>query len=113
MRYRLLKLVALVFAVGLSACGDDDPAAPQVTRLRVQNNSALSIFEVYFSGCSDPTWGSDRLGATETIDPTENRQWDIAAGCWDVLLVKEDDTEVEFLSQNIEAGETHTVTLTN
>ena len=113
MRYRLLKLVAVLFAVGLSACGDDDPAAPQVTRLRVQNNSAQSIIEVYFSGCSDPTWGADRLGATETIDPTENRQWDITAGCWDVLLVTEDEAENEFLGQDIAAGETHTVTLTN
>jgi hypothetical protein len=113
MPYRLLKLLAVIFTVGLGACGDDDPAAPQVTRLRVQNNSAVSIFEVYFTECPNPTWGADRLGATETIDPTENRQWDITAGCWDVRLVTEDDLNVDFVNQNIAAGQTHTITLTN
>jgi hypothetical protein len=109
---RLLTVCAALATFAIAGC-DDDPEGPQTTRLRVQNNAAESIFEVYFSACSDATWGNDRLGATETIDPSESREWDVTPGCWDVLLVTESAAEAEFTNQNIDAGETHTVVLTN
>jgi hypothetical protein len=81
---------AAVAAFALLSCGGGDggsgPTGQQCvnTCLIVDNQSAnLTISQVNFSNCGDPSWGEDRLGDA-TLGPGESYGWEVAPGCWDI-----------------------------
>lgn len=54
--------------------------------LRVQNSSSIPVCYVHIASVHDPSWGSDRLGATEVIPPGYGRTFRVATGRRDLLL---------------------------
>lgn len=71
-----MLLAAVLFA---GACSDSND-----TRLRLVNNTGSTILFVYYSACTDDTWGVDRLGDNETVANGDDRLFDLDAGCWDL-----------------------------
>jgi hypothetical protein len=86
------KLAAFAFAalvVGAVACGGGGDStgptpAPQTATIRLLNESSVPIVAVYFTACSESTWGSNRLGASETLAPGALRTWTVEPGCYDL-----------------------------
>jgi hypothetical protein len=82
-------LATTLMLIGLAACGDSGSTATgpaEQSTLVVKNDAAQPIMVVQFARCTDPDWGPDRLGATETIAPGATRSWSIAPGCWDLRV---------------------------
>ncbi|MEX0691037.1 MAG: hypothetical protein WD934_06270 [Gemmatimonadales bacterium] len=111
----LTRAVAMVGVVALVACtettapDDDGTPTPSTATIRVVNNTGEAIFYVYFSLCSDPSWGSDRLGSTETISDGASRSWTgVSPGCYDLRADTQSGRSVTFLSVQVSAGETET-----
>jgi hypothetical protein len=81
----LRALTPCLVMLGLAACGDSGPSGPTAQASLVLRNDAGSPIQVVrFARCEDPDWGSNRLGAGETIAPGAVRTWSIAPGCWDL-----------------------------
>lgn len=122
----ILRSLAAVLVVGvaLAACGDstgpDDNGGGSgggTATLRIGHDSdpAIygSIWYVYFSKCSDPNWGDDRLGASEVINLGQTRSWTIDAGCWDMKVeFQHGRVETKFDVQ-IAAGELYSWNIMN
>jgi hypothetical protein len=113
----LLSLAAVtLFATGCGAgvtitaatAQDAVTAPPQdgLPVLVVRNASFRStICYVHFSLTSDPNWGSDRLGRSETIRGGMSRAWRVPAGTYDVRLVNCVHRELGVLRGVTVAGE--------
>jgi hypothetical protein len=114
-----VALFALVLT--LAACGGDDGSGgvgPQTntcsgTCLVVSNQSAaLTITEVFYSACTDPGWGVDRLSGSQVLRPGSSRGWQVTAGCWDIMAAREEPGERwESISYGVTlaAGESYTL----
>ena len=88
-RNRLTILALAALGLAAAACGSDDDAtgpapAPQAGTIRLLNESSVPIVGVYITTCDDPTWGANRLGASESLAPGALRNWTVAPGCYDV-----------------------------
>lgn len=110
---------ALIIVLALVACGDDSTSVgPQTntctgTCLVVSNQSAsLAITEVFYSACTDPDWGADRLPGGEILRSGSSRGWPVAPGCWDFRAARVAGNE-SWVSQSfgidLIAGATYTL----
>jgi hypothetical protein len=112
----LLIPVVLVFA---AACGGDDSTAPTdkpdpvPAGIKIQNNSAFTIVDVYYSSCSATSFGSDRLGGAIAPGSSQTFTDGVSAGCYDVLVVTDTGAQATFRGQQIAAEGATTVTVTN
>ena len=109
---RVTRLVTLALtAVTLAACGGafSRPSHSQAT-LVVKNASSETIVTVNFPGCSDGSWGADRLDADETIGPGAQRSWQVAPGCYDVRAKASTGASVEWDDLEVSAGQATTFT---
>ena len=52
----------------------------------IVNESSSTICYVHFSPTTDPNWEADRLGATEVINPGQQRGWAVPADTYDFQL---------------------------
>ena len=117
--------VAAAFALLLPACGGAPAAGPNAqpapgpggggaaanAELVVSNESGRTICYVNFSPTTDPMWGPDRLGSTETIPPGQVRGWQVPADTYDFRLMDCDQrTLMERRQQPIGSGQRRTVT---
>lgn len=109
---------ALVTA--LAARGGDDPTrvGPRTntctgTCLVVSSQSAsLAITEVFYSACTEPGWGADRLPGGEVLHPGSSRGWQVARGCWDFRAARVAGSESWVSASygiDLAAGTTHTL----
>jgi hypothetical protein len=80
--------LAAALTLATAACGgDSDPSGPSPAAtgtVRLLNESNAEIVKVNISPCTDATWGANRLGAAETIEPGELRTWSVEADCYDI-----------------------------
>lgn len=108
-------LTAAVVLAAVAACGDSTtaPAPATETRLVVQNSSSQAIVIVNFGPCTDPTWGPDRLGSTETIAPGAERAWAVSPGCYDVRARNASMGSAVWIEIQIAAGNTTRLTATS
>ena len=107
---RLLRLAVL--ALGVAACGDDDGTGPGGNAtVEITNGSTTVITELYWSRCTETTWGANRLGSG-TLAAGASRTFTVAAGCWDFLAVNDQDDEDAVFDVELESGEQYEVTVT-
>lgn len=99
-------LALAVVVTGLSACGDVIGSGDAT--IIVQNNASASVRELYISECDDESWGGDELGTEETIAPGADREFDVEAGCYDLLAIFIDDTEAEDFAIELDEGDEFT-----
>lgn len=97
------RFTAALVMMTLAACGDSSTGPSAQTALVVENASPQTIYIVNFGPCTDPTWGPDRLGATETIAAGAERSWTVQPGCYDVR-VKTEAGNAEWYGLEIERG---------
>ena len=110
MPFRKLLLVVIA-ACSIVACGDDDGTGPtQNASVEITNGSSRTIVELYYSACTDPGWGNDRLGNSD-LAVGASRTFSIPPGCWDFLSVNDQGVEDELLGEELEAGETYEYTI--
>ena len=101
---RACALAASVFAF----TGCDDITGSDEATIIVENNASVAVFYMYISECSDETWGDDELGASETIEPGEDREFGVDAGCWDLRAEFSDDTFAEDYGIELDEGDEFT-----
>jgi len=95
------RVPLLLLVIAFAACGGDDGTGigPQTntctgTCLVVSNQWAtLAITEVFYSACTDPDWGVDRLAGGEVLRPGSSRGWPVTPGCWDFRAARVDGSE--------------------
>ena len=91
---RILTLIFSVFLMGFLACGDDNPASSGTITLTIVNDLGLyTIHYVYVSSSGSNSWGSDRLGAVNVLDPGESVTLELPTGTYDIKIVDEDGDE--------------------
>jgi hypothetical protein len=98
------RFAAMLAVVAVAACGGKDSTGPAAQgTIVVKNASSLEIVVVNITACSDPTWGPDRLGPTETIAPGAQRSFTAAPGCQDVRA-RTSAGDQEWFDLNIQSG---------
>lgn len=108
-----LGLTVLSLALVTGCGGDDDivdPPKPDDPAIKVQNNSALTIVDVFYSSCSATVFGDDRLSGSIAPGQSQTFTEDVEAGCFDVLVVNSDGGQAQFGAQQISGITTVTVT---
>lgn len=81
----LITLGLIAAALSLGCGGDDGMTNPDnPATIRIQNNMIGPVIFVFFRSCGSFQWGEDRLGETERIEPGDDREWTVEAGCWDL-----------------------------
>lgn len=90
----VLVLGALALVVATLACsiGGGGSAGPGVFRLN--NQSGQTICFVYISPTTSSEWGSDWLGATEVVENGHTRDFNVAAGDYDLRADTCDGTAI-------------------
>ena len=83
------------------------PIAPGAARVRVHNNSTVTITETWYAPCLGN--GEPPLKVPRTIRPGESTQQDVAAGC--VRLTLYHAAGAYLVTVNAPAGEVTTVTI--
>lgn len=86
MSYSGWRMLTLGAALVLAACGGDGPSAPSTPTMgvvRMGNNANVPIIEVNIAACTSPVWGGNRLAASQTIEPGQDRLFSVAPGCYD------------------------------
>jgi hypothetical protein len=111
----VLTTVALVLVAG---CGGDDkspaePEEPEPASIVVQNNSAFTIVDVYYSACSATSYGSDRLAGAIAPGASHSFTDDVSGGCYDILVVSDTGGGAEFKGRQVAAEGPTTVSVTN
>jgi hypothetical protein len=87
---------ALIAAVSIIGCGDDDPVSSRTVTLTIENRIADSdgdtydIFTVRISPAGSDSWGDDRLGSTETLAFGASKAFDLISGKYDLRVQDED-----------------------
>lgn len=61
-----------------------NPNAP-TGQIVVRNASSMSVTAVLISACSASSYGLNRMGRGQRIDPGADRAFTVTAGCWDVM----------------------------
>jgi hypothetical protein len=94
------------------ACSDCAAPATDATLL-VENDSSYTIYFVYMTPCSSPSWGADLLGSDNVILSGQAVEiTNIAEGCWD-FRAEGSDIYWEALGNYFVGGEYYTLPLTN
>lgn len=109
-RPRFAALAILIAALSYSACSDSNEPDGD-TLIRVTNGTSSTIFKVFYSPCSQATWGNNRLDDDETIAPGASRSFGVDPDCWDIAVDFALDNPVgahdeELRNQDISDGET-------
>lgn len=110
-KLRLALGLLLVLGAG-AACSDSNEPGSEDATFRLVNNSGTTVDAVYFSNCDNPSWGDDRLGATETVATGTTRNFAITNGCWDFRVDYLDASIDTDLDVTVDGGETYIWTLT-
>ncbi|MDQ2669288.1 MAG: hypothetical protein M3Y31_01510 [Gemmatimonadota bacterium] len=106
-----LATAALAAALTLTtaACGGDDSTGPSPASdngvILLRNDSNADIVTVNISPCTSPTWGSDRLGASEIIAPAALRSFPEDPDCYD-LRVSTGSKTAYWYDYELESGDT-------
>ena len=91
---RMLTLIVSVFMIGFLACGNDNPASSGTVTLTIINGlESYTIHYVYVSPSGSNSWGSDRLGAANVLDPGESGTLELPQGTYDIKIIDEDGDE--------------------
>ena len=91
---KMLTLIISVLMMGFLACGDDNPASSGTVTLTIINGLGLyTIHYVYVSSSGSNSWGSDRLGAVNVLDPGESVTLELSKRAYDIKVVDEDGDE--------------------
>jgi hypothetical protein len=77
-----LVLGALALIAATLACTIGGPSGSGAFRL--ENRSGQTICYVFISPTTESTWGDDWLGATEVIEDGQTRDFNVAAGDYDL-----------------------------
>jgi hypothetical protein len=92
------RLAATLFAVTITlagaACGEDGPSGPSIPEpagepgaVLLRNDSNAQIVAVNITACTNPSWGENLLGASETIAPEALRTFaPFDPDCYDVRV---------------------------
>ena len=105
-------LLAACGGGGEGPTGPTGPTGPQLASVVLQNNSARTVDEFYFSACSATSYGSNRL--QQPIAPGASRTFEgIEPGCYDFLAGTVEGTVHELSGQNVTAGQPFTIAVTN
>lgn len=96
------------------ACGNDNPASSGTITLTIINGLGLfTIHYVYVSPSGSASWGSDRLGTTNTLVPGENVRLELPKGTYDIKIVDEDGDEYFRWDLQLNSDYTWTVRLSD
>ena len=76
-----LLLASAILALAGTACEDLTGLGDDII---IENESGVSITQVFIRDCDSSNWGSDRLGAEEVIAPNESRGFNVGEGCYDL-----------------------------
>jgi hypothetical protein len=98
---RVLALTALVAAGACSSHGTEASSA----YLRIDNTSAVTLTEVYYTACSDSAWGANRVSGNP-MAPSTSRTFAVVPGCWDIKVVTDARDQLEFRARTVAASET-------
>lgn len=101
-----------LLALSLAACGDSG-TGPDTTTIVVLNRSASVIGWVYIADCAVSTWGNDRLGTDEVINPNADRTFAVEPGCWDIRVETLDLLFAEESAVELKRGDVYRYTVTN
>jgi hypothetical protein len=105
---RRLRLAgaALLMSVAVVGCSDNN-APDDEAQVEFKNDTDREIWYAFYVACNDPGgWGPDRLGATEVIEPGEDRLFTLPGpGCWDLLAELDNGLEIALLDVDVELGE--------
>jgi hypothetical protein len=92
-------LAAAVLAFAGTACDDITGLDEGIL---LENETGVSITQVFIRDCESSNWGNDRLGAEEVISPNDSREFDVGDGCFDMRAVfltggatEEHDVEID------------------
>lgn len=107
----VLTALALVLAAG---CGGDNAVAPKpdVPAIKIQNNSAQTITDIFYSDCASDSFGDDRLAGTIAPGASQTFTADVVVGCFDVLVRTSTGSTAAFSQQQVTGG-TFTVNVGN
>jgi hypothetical protein len=109
---QILKRTMLILAafVALAGCHEDDPISLEPAQIRIRNQSTIAIREVYYAGCTEPTFGDNRIGLA--IAPGTVRDFTVLPGCYDILVVSTANEEKVMSNAQVNDGQTFTFTIT-
>ena len=107
------KWAAFAFAATVLGCGGDDSTGPSATRIRISNQSSATIAGVYYSDCTDPSFGPNRLTSGGVIARGADRDFDVSPGCYDIGVETTDGREAEMAAAQVDRGKTFTFKITN
>ncbi len=77
----------------------------------VNDTDGYAIYYVYISPASSDSWGKDRMGENEILEPGDSRAFSVQDGMYDIKLVDEDDDEYIRWDVNVEGDYVWNVTL--
>ena len=91
---KMLTLLISVLLMGFMACGNDNPASSGTITFTIINElGPFTIHYVYVSPSGSNSWGSDRLGVANVLDPGESGTLELPKGTYDIKIVDEDGDE--------------------
>ncbi len=102
---RITRWVAALCSVLLFAACSSEPNSD--TQIVVVNETGETIFRVFYSDCTDPQWGDDRLEDDEVIETGNEREFNVDEGCYDIRADFDLNglDQVTLLNQEIDEGE--------
>lgn len=78
---RSVLLLTVFLGIAGTACEDLTGLGDAIV---LENESGVTITQVFIRDCDSSSWGSDRLGPEEVIAPGESRGFDVGEGCYDL-----------------------------
>lgn len=98
------RLMVFCTLAALACGGSGGPTGPDDENgvIRVQNSSAIAVFEVNISRCEVPEWGANRLASP--IGPSQSRDFEMPPNCYDVRAVGTTADEVHFFDLALTRG---------
>ena len=83
---RRIFLPLLVLPLLALACDLETPAANNTIDLNIQNNTPVSLCEVYISPADTGDWGNNFLEEQGELAPKSSATFSVAAGSYDLLV---------------------------
>ena len=100
-----LAAAALVLSAAFVGCSDNN-APDDEAQVEFKNGTDETIVFAYYSACTDPNWGPDRLGSEEVIDEGDDRVFTLpGAGCWDFRADLSGGNQAELRGVDVDLGE--------